>query len=475
MTFEKKNIPKKSENLSQWYHRVILEAELADYGPAKGTMIFRPYGYAIWELIQKELDKKIKDKGVDNAYFPMLIPESLINKEKQHIKGFSPELAIVTIGGGQKLTEKLVIRPTSETIIYDSFAKWISSWRDLPIQLNQWCNIVRWEKRTYPFLRTSEFLWQEGHTAHTSHKEATNMVNWAIEVYKDIYQNFLALAGYVGSKSDLEKFAGADKTMAYETLMPSGKALQSATSHDLGQNFSKTFNINYQDKKGKNQYVWQTSWGISTRCIGGMIMAHGDDNGLRLPPKIAPVQVVIVPVKNDKDLLKYANKVYKIISEQDIRVKLDDRDDETMGYKINKWELRGAPIRIEIGPKELKEQNLTIVRRDNGEKINLKFFLISKLNQLLDDIHDNLLKDTKEFLDKNTFDADNFDQFKKIMKTTKGFIRANWCEDIECETKIKELTKATTRCKTNEKIIKGAKCLYCDRNAKAQWLFAQAY
>jgi len=447
---EKKFIPPKKQNLSNWYHKVILESELADYGPAKGTMIFRPDSYAIWELIQNELDNQIKAAGVDNVYFPLFIPESLIKKEALHIKGFSPELAVVTIGGGEKLDQKLVIRPTSETIIYHSFARWINSWRDLPIKINQWCNIVRWEKRTYLFLRTSEFLWQEGHTAHASHAEALEVVNWAIKMYEKMYQNYLALPGYSGSKSDLEKFAGADLTQTYEILMPDGKALQGATSHDLGQNFAQTFTICYQDKKGNRQYVWQTSWGLSTRSIGALIMVHGDDNGLRLPPKVAPVQVIIVPVRLESKLLSYAEELMKKLQKIGIRVKIDKNDDQSFGFKINKWELKGVPLRIEIGPKELEAKNWVVVRRDNFQKSTFKS--PRALIDLLAEIQTNMLNQAADFLAANTFEADNLAQFSKIMNSSRGFIRANWCEDVNCELKIKQQTKATSRAKIDQAI-----------------------
>lgn len=475
--FAKKNIPSKKDNLSMWYQRVILESGMADYGPVKGTMIFKPYGYKIWELLQQNLDPKIKQSGVDNAYFPLFIPESLINKEKAHIKGFSPELAVVTQAGGEELTEKVVIRPTSETVIYESFSKWISSWRDLPMKLNQWCNVVRWEKRTYLFLRTSEFLWQEGHTAHSSHNEAKETVDWAINTYKDVYENVFALSGYVGEKSESEKFAGAKQTMTIETIMPDGKAVQAATSHDLGQNFAKTFDINYQDKKGKKQFVWQTSWGISTRSIGAMVLAHGDDNGLCLPPNLAPIQVIILSVKPDNELISYGNKIKDILEKSGIRVKLDDAEDESMGYKINKWELKGVPIRIEIGPNELKAKNITSATRNSNQKISISFDNITKdINQLLEQIQQKMLAKSKKFLKENTHKAKSYDEFKNIMSSSKGFILADWCENEQCEQKIKNETKATTRLKASGSILSNNnKCICCDCDARSSWYFAQAY
>ncbi|MEI7632029.1 MAG: proline--tRNA ligase, partial [bacterium] len=362
----KKLLPPKTGDLSDWYTSVIALADLADYGPAKGTMIIRPYGYAIWERVVSELDAEIKLKGVDNAYFPLFIPMSLLQKEADHVEGFAPELAVVTHGGGEELEEKLVVRPTSETIMYQSYSKWVQSWRDLPILINQWNNVVRWEKRTMPFLRTSEFLWQEGHTAHATHSEAEEMQMWGIKTYAKIYRDFFAMDGYEGYKSKSERFAGADNTLTYESLMPSGKALQACTSHDLGQNFSRPFDISFQDKEGVMQNVWQTSWGFSTRSIGGLVLAHGDDNGLRLPPKLAPIQVIIVPVKpQDSGLVEYCKKLYDALNGQ-VRVKIDMRDDESFGYRLNKWEVKGVPLIFKIGNKEAEAGQVTAKRRFDG-------------------------------------------------------------------------------------------------------------
>lgn len=476
MTFEKRNLPKFSENLSDWYNKVVLQAELADYGPAKGTMIFRPYGYAIWELVQQAMDKEIKDKGVENAYFPLFIPESLLKKEKDHLEGFSPELAVVTIGGGEELKEKLIVRPTSETIMYDAYARWLQSWRDLPILINQWNNVVRWEKRTYLFLRTTEFLWQEGHTAHATHEESWDMVEWAMQMYTKIYKEYYAVPGYVGRKSKSETFAGADVTLTYETLMPEGKALQSCTSHDLGQNFSKAFNLTFQDREGNNQFVWQTSWGFSTRSIGGLLMAHGDDAGLRLPPKLAPIQVVILPIRLDKDILAFGEKVVHQLSLFGIRVKLDAREEESIGFKHNKWELKGVPIRLEIGNREVSEKHVTVVRRNTNEKSQITLDeLQEKITHLLEDIQNNLYQQQEKFLQENTRTAKNFDEFRKIMSEHKGFIKAFWCEDASCEAKIKEETKATTRCLPLDEKEEKRVCVHCNKEAKHQWIFAQAY
>lgn len=474
--FEKKLIPKKSENLSEWYNRVILAAELADYGPAKGTMIFRPYGYAIWELVQQKMDPLIKEKGVENAYFPLFIPESLLEKEKSHVEGFSPELAVVTIGGGEELEEKLVVRPTSETIMYNAYASWVQSWRDLPILINQWNNVVRWEKRTYLFLRTSEFLWQEGHTAHATHEESWEMVVWAMQMYEKIYREHFALPGFVGRKSNTEKFAGGDVTLSYESLMPDGKALQSCTSHDLGQNFSKVFGINFQDQNGIRQDAWQTSWGFSTRSIGGLLMAHGDDAGLRLPPELSPVQVIILPVKSAPELLEYCRKIEYQLKASGIRVRIDGREDESFGFRINKWEMRGVPVRLEIGLKEMEVDAVTYVRRDNGSKtqVNQAEF-VDQVKEIMHEIQNNMLTQAEQFLNENTHSVDSYEQFKEIMAGKRGFLRAFWCEDAECEAQIKEETKATTRCLPLDAATDNGMCIHCGKPAKHRWIFAQAY
>jgi prolyl-tRNA synthetase len=476
MAYDKQLTPK-SENLSEWYNRVVLEAELADYGPAKGTMIFRPYGYAIWELIQQQLDRRIKAKGVDNAYFPSLIPQSLLNKEKQHIKGFSPELAVVTIGGGQKLEEPLVVRPTSETIMYDSYAKWIQSWRDLPLMINQWNNVVRWEKRTYLFMRTSEFLWQEGHTAHATREEAEEMARWGIDTYAEVYQKVLAMPGIIGYKSELERFAGADTTLTYETLMPEGKALQSGTSHELGTNFAESFNIKFQDKDGTSKPVWQTSWGFSTRSIGGLLMMHGDDKGLRLPPNVAPIQAVIVAPRLTDEVVAACGELQKQLAQVGLRVRFDDREGESLGFKINKWELKGVPVRIELGPRELENHQATLVRRDTGEKEQVGLdALADRLLELMRQIQEQLFNEAHRFLHENIRPAESFDQFKQTLDEHKGFILAPWCETNDCETAIKDATKATTRCRELESpALEGVTCVHCDRPAKHSWYFAQAY
>lgn len=473
MAFDKQ-LPKRSDDISGWYNTVVLQAELADYGPAKGTMILRPYGYAIWELVQQKLDASFKANGVENAYFPMFIPESLLQKEKNHLEGFSPELAVVTIGGGEVLQEKLIVRPTSETIMYASYNKWIKSWRDLPVMINQWNSAVRWEKRTYLFLRTTEFLWQEGHTAHATHEDAIKTQQWAMDTYAQLFRESYALPGYIGKKSATETFAGANSTMTYETLMPGGKALQSSTSHDLGQNFAQAFDIKFQNKEGKNEFVWQTCWGLSTRSLGGLFMVHGDDKGLRLPPELAPIQVIILPIRATDELLEYNEQIKSQLVDNKVRVKLDNRDGESLGFKINKWELRGVPLRIEIGEKERSAGQVKIVRRDNGESIMVDVDKIQQtVSELLDQIQKNLFDQADAALQSNTFVASDYADFKQQMLDSKGFIKAHWCGNNECEEAIKQETTATTRCKTSND--EQGTCIYCQKSPATEWFFAQSY
>lgn len=472
----KKLLPPKTGDLSDWYTSIIALAELADYGPAKGTMIIRPYGYAIWERAVAELDAEIKKKGVSNAYFPLFIPMSLLQKEADHVEGFAPELAVVTHGGGEELEEKLVVRPTSETIMYQSYSKWVQSWRDLPVLINQWNNVVRWEKRTMPFMRTSEFLWQEGHTAHATHQEASAMQLWGIETYAKIYRDIFAMDGYEGYKSQSERFAGADNTLTYESLMPSGKALQACTSHDLGQNFSKPFDISFQDKEGNTQYVWQTSWGFSTRSIGGLILAHGDDNGLVLPPRLAPYEVVIVPVKpEDEEISAYCKSLLETLSSK-VRVTLDDRDDESFGYRLNKWEVKGVPLVIKIGKKEVEQQTITAKRRVDGVEVTISLDeLVSKVAEILSDIQLTMFTKSKLHLDAETRTAQNYDEFKKLLVEHKGFIKVYWNDDADIEKKIKDETKATSRCKPIHLQGGEGTDFMTGKPAKDVWLFALSY
>lgn len=467
-------LPNKQEQPAEWYTRVIQLADLADYGQVKGTMIIKPYGYALWEAVQRAMDPQIKARGVGNAYFPLFIPMSYLEKEKNHVEGFSPELAVVTHAGGEELEESLAVRPTSETIMYESYSKWVQSWRDLPVQMNQWCNVVRWEKRTLPFLRTSEFLWQEGHTAHATHEEAVETQQWAMDMYADIYRNYFALDGYVGSKSTSERFAGADDTLTFEILMPSGKALQSCTSHDLGQNFAKTFDISFQDQDGTDQYVWQTSWGLSTRSLGGLIMAHGDNNGLVLPPMLAPTQVVIVPVQVEIETLEYCKSLKAELEKNDVRVLVDDRDDERFGFKLNKWEVKGVPLIFKIGNKEAEAKVVTAKRRDTGEE--QKFAqneLVAMTQKALEQMQVDLLAKSRKIRDENTREAKNLQELKTILQKHKGFVKVHWNDSPKVEAKIKTETKAVSRCL----IASGQKGVdfYTGEPASDIWLFAQSY
>lgn len=474
-----KFLTKKSENLSDWYNEVVELAKLAEHGPVRGTMIIRPYGYAIWEALQESLNIRIKDLGAQNAYFPMFIPYSFLEKEKSHVEGFSPELAVVTHAGGEKLPEPLVVRPTSETIIYDAFSRWVESYRDLPLVINQWSNVVRWEKRPYLFLRTTEFLWQEGHAAHATSEESQRMVEEALKMYVDTYQSDLALFGYAGKKSESEKFAGAEATYSYEILMPDGKALQGCTSHNLGQKFSKVFNVKFQTEKGQEDLVWQNSWGFTTRAIGGLIMVHGDDNGLILPPNMAPVQVKIIPIvtksSDNKEIEKLSNKVFEIIESYDIRARIDNSD-TSPGWKFNQADLEGVPLRIEIGATEAKEGKVRVVRRDNKDAMLLSPEEIAdKLDDLLTEMQKDLLEKHKRFTLENTREARTYPDFKEIMNTTKGFIKAFWCEDPHCEEVIKQETKATVRGLPLDAQPSEGVCIHCEKPAKFQWLFAQSY
>ncbi len=477
--FEKKELKKKSENISDWYTDAVLKAEIADYGPAKGTMVIRPYGFSVWEKVQQILGGMIKEGGVDNAYFPLFIPYSLLAKEKEHVEGFSPELAVVTRGGGKELDDPLVVRPTSETIMYEMYSKWIHSWRDLPLKINQWNNVVRWEKRTMLFIRTIEFLWQEGHCAHATKKENQDMVLEALGWYKEVYEDYFAIPVITGIKSESEKFAGAVASYSAEALMPDGKALQSSTSHNLGQNFSKAQNISFQDKDGENKFVWQNYWGFATRALGALFMVHGDDNGLIMPPKIAPIQVVIVPILNGKDdseILGYSQSVGEELSKAGIRVHVDDREGMSSGRKFNDWEVKGVPVRFEIGMKEVEEKGITISRRDESEKFKVELKQVgSNLPELLKSIQDHLYELAKKALESKTYEVDKYDEFKSIMEKDRGFLRSFWCEDEKCEMKMKEETKATTRCRALDEKEDSGKCIYCGKPAKYRWYFAQAY
>jgi prolyl-tRNA synthetase len=469
-----KIIPK-SKDIAAWYNDVVLRAELADYSPVKGMMVFRPEGFAIWEHIQSVVDRGIKARGVRNAYFPILIPESYLQKEKEHVKGFSPQVAVVTEAGGKKLAEPLVVRPTSETIMYELFSKWIHSYRDLPLLLNQWGSVVRWELRTYLFMRTSEFLWQEGHTAHTSESEADNFARDIISMYeKDLITSDLAMPLISGRKSDSDKFAGAQTTYTMEALMPDGKALQLGTAHNLGQNFAKPFKVTFLDEKGKTQYVWQTSWAVSSRLIGALVLVHGDDRGLVLPPRLAQIQVVVVPIGKKADA--EAKKVAAELTKSGLHVRLDDRDEYTPGWKFNEWELKGIPIRCEIGEREVSEKSATLVRRDTGVKIKVQRSKIeSGVQKLLGEIQRSLFTKAKKFMDENTRPAKNMKEFEEIMEKHRGFIRAYWCGDAKEEAQVKAKTKATTRVLPFADENKKGRCVVCGKPAKGLWIWGLSY
>ena len=442
-----KEITNIDENFAQWYTDIVLKAELADYTDTKGCIAIRPYGYAIWENIQNYADRKFKETGVKNTYFPVLIPESLLQKEKDHVEGFAPEVAWVTEAGGEKLDEKLCVRPTSETIFTTMYSKWLKSWRDLPFVYNQWCSVLRWEKETRPFLRSREFLWQEGHTIHETAKEAQERTLQMLNIYADIAENLLAIPVIKGIKTESEKFAGADETYTIEAMTYDGKALQSGTSHYFGQNFTKPFNVVFQNREGKQEYAYQTSWGISTRLIGALIMAHGDNRGLKLPPRVAPIQVVLVPVAMHKEGVKEkAQEIFEELKNK-YRIELDDREKVSPGYKFNDWEMRGVPLRIEMGPRDIENGICILVRRDTNEKIEVKLDeLSSKIGEILELIQQNMFDTCKKRMEAKTTIAHNLEEFQANMNKEQGFIKAMWCGNEECEAKIKELTAAKSRC-----------------------------
>jgi len=473
-------VVKKSENFSEWYTQVVQKADLADYGNTQGTIAFRPTAYSIWERIWEIFDRKIKKSGHKNAYFPLLIPESLLKKEAEHFEGFVPEVFWVTHSGDNKLGEKLAVRPTSETIIYTFYSKWIRSWRDLPLLLNQWCNILRAEiKSTKPFIRTSEFLWQEGHTAHATKEDADKEVMYILGEYQDLIENYLAIPVLVGKKSELEKFAGALYTTTLEGMMPDGKALQMGTSHNLGQNFSRPFEIKFLDKNGKEQYVWTTSWGISTRLIGGLIMVHGDDKGLIIPPQVAPTQIVIVPIYykdgEKKAVKKKAEELKAELEVNGFSVVVDDREGYTPGWKFNEWELKGVPLRIEIGPRDIKNKQIVAVRRDMNEKIIMKGNPVKKVSALLETIQKNLYKKAKDNLTKSLNTVKSYEEFKKVVQEKGGFVKAFWCGENHCEEQVKNETGATIRTIPFKKEGKISKCIYCNKEGKEVVYFAKSY
>ena len=472
-------ITPRSEDFSRWYTDVIRRAELADYSPVKGSMVIRPYGYAIWELMQAELDTRLKATGHVNAYFPLFIPESLLRKEAAHVEGFAPQVAWVTRGGDEELEERLIVRPTSEAIIGTMYAKWIQSWRDLPILINQWANVVRWEKVTRLFLRTTEFLWQEGHTAHETEAEAEEEALRMLGVYKEFTASELAMPVIDGRKTESEKFAGAEVTYSIEALMGDGRALQVGTSHMLGQNFSKVFDIKFQARDKSLQYVWQTSWGMTTRLIGGVIMIHGDDSGLILPPRIAPYQVVIVPIPRGnwrETVLPRAQEIASDLAKNGIRVTIDDRDVYTPGWKYSEWEMRGVPLRLEIGPRDIEKSQVMLARRDTREKIPTPMEgLGPRVDELLATIQDNLFERARRFRDEHTVRTTSREEFGQVLEGRPGFVIAPWCGRNDCEAAIKSQTQATIRNIALDPIPASGPCIHCSRPGQADVYFAKAY
>jgi len=474
-----KVITPRQEDYSRWYTDAITQSQMADYSPVKGCMVIRPLGYAVWEGMQKELDARFKETGHQNAYFPLFIPESFLQKEAEHVAGFAPECAVVTHGGGKKLEEPLVVRPTSETIIYAMYAKWIQSYRDLPILINQWANVVRWEMRTRLFLRTTEFLWQEGHTAHATEPEAEEEALKILEIYRRFAEDHMAIPVYTGVKSDSERFAGALRTYCIEALMQDGKALQAGTSHNLGQNFAKAFEVKFQTKDGTWEHVWSTSWGVSTRLVGALVMAHGDDNGVSFPPRLAPIQVVLVPIWKTDDERARISEAVRLASEElkgAFRVKADLRDEVSPGWKFNEWELKGVPLRLEIGPRDLEKDQFTAVRRMDRRKTPLpRSGLAAGVAALLEEIQSAMLEKGRAFLRENTRDAKDYGEFKKALDATGGFFRAHWCGSAECEKRIKEETKATIRCIPLEGNAEAGTCLRCGAESRRWVYFARSY
>lgn len=469
------HITPRDEDFSQWYTDVILKSELVDYAPVRGCMVIRPYGFAIWERIKEELDRRFKETGHENVYMPMLIPESLLLKEAEHVEGFAPEVAWVTQGGSEKLQERLAVRPTSETIFCAMYSKWVGSWRDLPMKYNQWCSVMRWEKSTRPFLRTSEFLWQEGHTIHATAEEAQEETMRMLEVYRDVAENELAMPVLVGQKSEKEKFAGARATYSMEAMMQDGKALQAGTSHNFGTNFAEAYNIQYLSKEGKLTYVHETSWGVSTRLIGAIIMTHGDERGLKLPPKIAPIQVVVVPVAAHKEgVLEGAKAVADKLEAAGIRVRFDDRDNVTPGWKFNEWELKGVPVRVEVGPRDLAQGQVMSVRRDTYEKAPLAIEgLEQEILAMLDAVQSNMLETAKAFRDAHTADVHTMEELGE--QVNGGYAKAMWCGEQACEDEIKNRFAASSRCMPFDQTPIGETCVCCGKPAHKVIYFAKAY
>jgi prolyl-tRNA synthetase len=474
-----KVITSRKEDPARWYTDVVTRSELADYSPVKGCMVIRPLGYALWERIQGSLDARFKETGHQNAYFPLFIPESFLHREKAHVEGFSPELAVVTIGGGKELEERLIVRPTSETIVYSMFSKWIRSYRDLPLLLNQWANVVRWEMRTRLFLRTTEFLWQEGHTAHATEQEAEEETLRILDLYCDFVESEMALPVLRGIKSEQEKFAGALRTYCMEALMQDGRALQAGTSHNLGQNFSKVFDVKFQNREGGMDYVWQTSWGVSTRLIGAIVLGHGDDQGLVLPPALAPTQVVLVPIwKTEEEKSQVREAVAAIRNSLGGRVRLhaDLREELSPGFKFNEWELKGVPLRLELGPRDVAQRQVTAVSRLDRKKQPVPWDgLESRVPELLASIQKGIYERALKFRDENTRPAGSYSEFKEQLESLGGFFDALWCGAPRCESMIKEETKATIRCIPLQGQDRRGPCLYCGSPAETRVYLARAY
>ena len=471
-----KEITNIEDDFAKWFTDIVIKAELADYTEVKGFIAYRPYGWAIWENIRNYEDNEFKKRGVQNIALPMLMPEHFLTTEKDHVEGFAPEVAWVTRGGGKDLEENLYVRPTSEPMFCRMYAKWLKSWRDLPMKYNQWCNVLRWEKETRPILRSREFFWQEGHTIHSTEEEARKLALEMLDVYSDTIENLLAIPVLKGKKTNLEKFAGAVDTYTVETLMLDGRAIQAGTSHYLGQNFTKPFGVKFQNKEGKEEFAYHTSWGTSTRLIGAMIMAHGDNRGLKLPPRVAPIQAVIVPIQMQKEgVLDKANEIYNELSKK-IRVKLDDRDQYSPGYKFNDWEMRGVPVRIEMGPRDIENNKCIVVRRDTLEKQEVSLDdLTNTLDTLMEEIQKNMYNMCLENTKKKTTIAHNMEEFQKNLEENQGYIKAMWCGDDKCEEKIHDLTGAKSRCiPFNEEQIDD-KCVVCRKQAKHMVMWGRQY
>jgi prolyl-tRNA synthetase len=473
-------ITKRREDYSRWYTDVIAAAELADHAPVKGCMVIRPNGYAIWEKMQQALDSMFKETGHENAYFPLFIPESFLKKEAEHVEGFAPEVAVVTHAGGSKLEEPLVVRPTSETIIWNSFRSWIQSYRDLPLLINQWCNVVRWELRTRLFLRTTEFLWQEGHTAHATYEDAEEETVRMLGVYRRFAEEYMALPVIEGRKTEKEKFAGADHTYSIEAMMGDGKALQAGTSHHLGQNFAKAFDVTFQNEKGALEHVYATSWGLSARMIGALIMTHGDDNGIVIPPKLAAVQVVVVPIFRKPEergrVMETATKFGAAFKAAGVGFKIDDREQHSAGWKFNAWEKRGVPLRIEVGPKDIEKNQVMLARRDNREKIAVSQDGLDRtVAEMLATIQKSLYERALDFREKHTYHVDDYNRFPEILDGEGGFLWCHWCGSAECEESVKDETKATIRNIPRESPAEEGKCIKCGARSERRVIFARAY